>query len=102
MSSLILRRWKHGVEQTDLLVRAFVDADILERSVLITLELIDSIIHQRRIEDVERHKQLEIRDRQPRYFLEQSGFQLRDDIIEAPLAEIRQVHEYRYARSEFD
>ena len=27
---------------------------------------------------------------------------MRDDIIEAPLAEIRQVHEYRYARSKFD
>lgn len=79
-----------------------IDTYIGKRSILVTLEFIDSIIHQRRIEDVERHKQLEIRDRQSRYLLEQPRFQLRDDIIETSFAEIRQVHEYRYARSEFD
>lgn len=79
-----------------------IDTYIGKRSILVTLELINGIIHQCRVEDVKRHKQLEVRDRESRNLLEQSGFQLRDDIIEAPLAEIRQVHEYRYARSEFD
>lgn len=49
-NALILTRTEHGVVKADILPRVFVDADIHQAGVLIALELIDRVVHQRTVE----------------------------------------------------
>ena len=70
-----------------------VNACVAQAGIFVSLELINSIIHQRIIEHPERYQQLEIFNIQTCYFFEKSRLQLCDDILQTALPVISQIHE---------
>ena len=78
------------------------DARVGQARVLVAAELVDGVVHDRVVEHAERDQQLEVAHLQTRHLLEQPWLELRDDVLQALLAIVREVHEHGDARRELD
>lgn len=104
MCKLLIRRTRqNGVEETNRLVlRPCLQSRVDERGILVALELVDGVVHERGVEDVQRAEEAEVRDFQPRHLPKEPRLKLRDDVLKAVLAVVREVHEHGDARRELD
>ena len=75
-----------------------VDTGVGQARILITLKFEDSIVHQRSIKHSKRTEHIEIFHTQTGHLLEQSRLQLSDNIFQATLSVVREIHKDRYAR----
>ena len=74
-----------------------VEARALKQSVLVQAELVHGVIHDRVAEHSRGDERLEVLDREARDLLEQARLQLRDHVLEALLAVVREAHGRRSA-----
>ena len=70
-----------------------VDTGIAKTGVFVSLELINGIVHEGVVEHSKRDKEIKVFHRQPGHALGQFQFQSSDDIFQALLSKICDVHE---------
>ena len=98
---LEVRHGERRVEQAHArVVAVLLDARVGEARVLVAPELVHGVVHHGIAEHAKGDEQLEVLHGKASNLLEQAGFQLRDDFLQALLAIVRKVHEHRNARGE--
>ena len=79
-----------------------VDSRVRKRSIFVSAEGEHRLVHLLGIEDPESNKEMKVLNRQTRHCHEQVRLELGDDVLECVFAEVREIHESRYAGGELD
>ena len=82
-----------GIPAATLFSFVKVDTGIAKAGVFVSFELVNSILHEGVVEHSKRDKEIKVFHRQPGHALGQFQFQSSDDIFQALLSKIRDVHE---------
>ena len=78
-----------------------VNASVFKRRILITLELVNGIIHQFTVKHPKAYKQAEVFESQACNLTEELWLQLLYDILQTVFTIVCQIHKHRNARGKF-